>query len=189
VSGATEGVDGRLRCPWGNSTPDYASYHDEEWGRVLHGEVELYERLSLESFQSGLSWITILRKRESFRNALKGFDPAKVARFGDKDVVRLMADTGIVRNRAKIDAAIRNARAVVDLDGGLDALLWSFAPAGHQLPVHGGDVPAITDESKAMAKELKKRGFAFLGPTTCYALMQATGMVDDHLADCWVSGR
>jgi DNA-3-methyladenine glycosylase I len=189
VSGVVVGEDGKPRCPWGLSTPDYVSYHDDEWGRVLHGDAALYERLCLEAFQSGLSWITILRKRESFRKAFKGFDPAKVAKFGDKDVVRLMADAGIVRNRAKIDAAIRNARLVVELDGGLDELLWSFAPADRPLPKANEDVPAVTDESKAMAKALKKRGFAFLGPTTCYALMQATGMVNDHLADCWVSDR
>jgi DNA-3-methyladenine glycosylase I len=189
VSGAVAGVDGKLRCPWGLSTPDYVSYHDDEWGRVLHGESALYERLCLESFQSGLSWITILRKRASFRAAFASFDPVKVASFGDADVARLMADVGIVRNRAKIDATIRNARAVLELDGGLDELLWSFAPKSRPLPKNNSEVPAVTDESKAMAKELKKRGFAFLGPTTCYALMQATGMVNDHLVDCWVAGR
>jgi DNA-3-methyladenine glycosylase I len=189
VTGTVAGADGKLRCPWGVSTPDYVSYHDDEWGRVLHGESALYERLCLESFQSGLSWITILRKRESFRAAFAAFDPAKVASFGDADVARLMADVGIVRNRAKIDAAIRNARAVLDLDGGLDDLLWSFAPESRPLPKNNTEVPAVTDESKAMAKELKRRGFAFLGPTTCYALMQATGMVNDHLADCWVAGK
>jgi len=189
VTGSVAGADGKPRCPWGVSTPDYVSYHDDEWGRVLHGEAALYERLCLESFQSGLSWITILRKRESFRAAFKRFDPVKVASFGDADVTRLMADAGIVRNKAKIDAAIRNARAVLDLDGGLDKLLWSFAPAARPLPKDTSEVPAVTDESKAMAKELKKRGFAFLGPTTCYALMQATGMVNDHLVDCWVSDR
>jgi DNA-3-methyladenine glycosylase I len=185
VSGATVGADGRTRCAWGNSTPDYAAYHDEEWGVPLHGEVALFERLSLEAFQSGLSWITILRKRDSFRAAFHDFQPAKVAAFGDDDVARLLADAGIVRNRAKIEATIRNARAIADLDVPLDELLWSFAPATHRRPRRTADVPAVTDESKAMAKTLKKRGFAFVGPTTCYALMQATGMVDDHLADCW----
>ncbi|TDP93810.1 DNA-3-methyladenine glycosylase I [Labedaea rhizosphaerae] len=189
MTGSVAGADGKLRCPWGVSTPDYVDYHDEEWGRVLHGDAALYERLCLEAFQSGLSWITILRKRESFRAAFKRFDPVKVAAFGEKDVARLMADAGIVRNRAKIDAAIRNARLVVELDGGLDELLWSFAPERRPRPKDTSEVPAVTDESKAMAKALKKRGFAFLGPTTCYALMQATGMVDDHLADCWVSDR
>ncbi|WP_116204733.1 DNA-3-methyladenine glycosylase I [Amycolatopsis circi] len=179
------GEDGIARCSWGNSAPDYAIYHDEEWGVPLHGEAELYERLCLESFQSGLSWITILRKRENFRKAFRGFAPEKVARFGEKDVERLMQDAGIVRNRAKIEAAVKNARAVANLDIPLDKLLWSFAPTKHRRPRTMADVPAITDESKAMAKDLKKRGFAFLGPTTCYALMQATGMVDDHVKDCF----
>ncbi|MGV9300626.1 DNA-3-methyladenine glycosylase I [Amycolatopsis sp. NPDC003676] len=179
------GEDGIARCSWGNSAPDYATYHDEEWGVPLHGEAELYERLCLESFQSGLSWITILRKRENFRKAFRGFVPEKVARFGEKDVERLMQDAGIVRNRAKIEAAVKNARAVADLDIPLDKLLWSFAPTKHRRPRTMADVPAITDESKAMAKDLKKRGFAFLGPTTCYALMQATGMVDDHVKGCF----
>jgi len=185
VSGATLGSDGRKRCAWGNSTPDYAAYHDEEWGVPLHGEVALFERLSLEAFQSGLSWITILRKREGFRAAFQGFRPVKVAKFGDADVARLLTDTGIVRNRAKIEATIRNARAIAELDVPLDELLWSFAPAKHRRPRRLADVPAVTEESTVMAKTLKKRGFAFVGPTTCYALMQATGMVDDHIAGCW----
>ncbi|WP_054056288.1 DNA-3-methyladenine glycosylase I [Alloactinosynnema sp. L-07] len=176
----------RPRCPWGDSTPDYAAYHDEEWGVPLRGRDAMFERVSLEAFQSGLSWITILRKREGFRRAFAGFVPEVVAGFTDADVARLMADAGIVRNRAKIDATIGNARAILDLDRPLDDLLWSFAPSGPRLrPVTLADVPAVTDESKAMAKELKKRGFAFVGPTTCYALMQATGMVDDHIAACW----
>jgi len=179
------GADGVARCMWGNSTPDYADYHDKEWGVPLHGEDVLYERLTLESFQSGLSWLTILRKREAFRKAFKQFKPAKVARFGDADVERLLQDAWIVRNRAKILAAITNARAIAALDEPLDELLWSFAPASHPRPRTMSDVPAVTDDSKAMAKELKKRGFAFLGPTTCYALMQATGMVDDHVEGCF----
>jgi DNA-3-methyladenine glycosylase I len=182
------GADGVARCSWGNSTPDYASYHDEEWGVPLHGQDELYERLCLESFQSGLSWITILRKREGFRKAFKQFKPVKVAKFGDADVERLMQDASIVRNRAKILAAINNAKAIASLDTSLDDLLWSFAPSAQVRPKTMADVPAITDESKAMAKELKKRGFVFLGPTTCYALMQATGMVDDHVEDCFRAG-
>jgi DNA-3-methyladenine glycosylase I len=182
------GVDGIARCSWGNSSPDYAEYHDTEWGVPLHGRDELYERLCLESFQSGLSWITILRKRENFRRAFLGFVPEKVAAFSEDDVSRLMADASIVRNRAKILAAITNARAIAELDVSLDDLLWSFAPASHKRPRVMADVPAITDESKAMAKELKKRGFAFLGPTTCYALMQATGMVDDHVQGCFRAG-
>jgi DNA-3-methyladenine glycosylase I len=184
-----------VRCAWGDSTPEYAAYHDDEWGVELHGETALYERLTLESFQSGLSWLTILRKRESFRRAFAGFSPAAVAEFGDADVARLMADASIVRNRAKIDAALRNARAVRALDVPLDDLLWSFAPRRPRArPATLADVPATSPESVAMAKELKRRGFTFLGPTTCYALMQATGMVDDHVATCFralppVSGR
>jgi DNA-3-methyladenine glycosylase I len=178
----------RERCPWANSAPEYLTYHDEEWGVPLHGETALFERLALEGFQSGLSWITILRKRPAFRKAFARFNPRKVAAFGPADVERLMADTGIVRNRAKIDATIRNAQAIMELDVPLDKLLWSFAPDDHPRPRSIADVPAITPESKAMAKELKKRGFAFVGPTTCYALMQATGMVDDHIAACWRSG-
>jgi len=187
VSGATPGADGKPRCPWGNSAQDYVAYHDDEWGVPLRGESALYERLTLEAFQSGLSWLTILRKREGFRRAFAGFEPKVVAEFGDADVARLMADTSIVRNRAKIDAAIRNARAIADLDVPLDELLWSFAPdpATRPRPATLAEVPAITAESTAMAKALKKRGFAFVGPTTAYALMQATGMVDDHIVGCW----
>lgn len=184
------GTDGVARCPWGNSAPDYAEYHDTEWGVPLHGQDELYERLCLEAFQSGLSWLTILRKREGFRRTFAGFVPEKVAAFSDEDVVRLLADRSIVRNRAKIAAAITNARAIAELDRPLDDLLWSFAPPEPrpERPRTMTDVPAITPESKAMAKELKRRGFAFVGPTTCYALMQATGMVDDHLAGCFRAG-
>ncbi|WP_148572715.1 DNA-3-methyladenine glycosylase I [Nocardioides caldifontis] len=179
------GPDGVPRCPWALSTPDYVTYHDEEWGRPLRGDRELYERLTLEAFQSGLSWLTILRKRDGFRRAFDGFDPAAVAGYDDADVHRLLSDTAIVRNRAKVEAAIHNARAVVELDGGLTELLWSFAPPpGRPAPRTLADVPATTPESTAMAKELKRRGFRFVGPTTAYALMQATGMVDDHLADC-----
>ncbi|CCH28197.1 DNA-3-methyladenine glycosylase I [Actinosynnema sp. NPDC047251] len=174
-----------IRCPWGDSTPDYHDYHDTEWGVELHGDVALFERMCLESFQSGLSWITILRKRENFRTAFDGFVPAVVAEYGQDDFDRLMADAGIVRNRAKINATINNARAVGELDVPLDDLLWSFAPETHERPATFADVPAVTAESKAMAKELKRRGFVFLGPTTCYALMQATGMVDDHIAACF----
>ncbi|MFS8101355.1 DNA-3-methyladenine glycosylase I [Lentzea alba] len=173
------------RCPWGDSTPDYMDYHDTEWGVELHGTDALYERMSLEAFQSGLSWITILRKRPAFRVAFADFAPKLVAEFGPADVERLMADAGIVRNRMKIEAAIHNARVIVEEDLDLDALLWSFAPTDHVRPATFADVPAITAESKAMAKELKRRGFKFLGPTTCYALMQATGMVDDHIATCF----
>jgi DNA-3-methyladenine glycosylase I len=177
------------RCAWGNSTPEYAAYHDEEWGTPLRGDDALFERLCLEAFQSGLSWITILRKRPAFRAAFAGFAIDAVAAFTDEDQARLMADAGIVRNRAKIAAAVRNARAAQDLPGGLSELLWSFAPAGPcPRPATLADVPATTPESVAMAKELKRRGFVFVGPTTAYALMQATGMVDDHVADCFRAG-
>jgi len=190
TSDTTSGADdGRTRCPWALSTPDYVAYHDEEWGRPVRGDGALYERMSLEAFQSGLSWITILRKREAFRRAFAGFDPAVVAQYDDADVARLLADAGIVRNRAKIEATVANARVVRDLDGGLTDLLWSFAPTPPQpAPRTLADVPAVTPESTAMAKELKRQGFRFVGPTTAYALMQATGMVDDHLAACWRRG-
>nr|WP_174257892.1 DNA-3-methyladenine glycosylase I [Phytoactinopolyspora alkaliphila] len=172
------------------STADYVVYHDTEWGRPVHGDAALYERLTLEAFQSGLSWLTILRKRESFRRAFANFDPAVVARFGDDDVGRLMADASIVRNGAKINAAIANARAVCRLqeaggDEALDALIWSFAPdGGRPAPRSLTDVPATTPESKALARALKKAGFAFVGPTTAYATMQAAGLVNDHLEGC-----
>ncbi|EHR49230.1 DNA-3-methyladenine glycosylase I [Saccharomonospora marina XMU15] len=181
------GSDGMARCAWGNSAPDYAAYHDTEWGVALRGQRQLFERLSLEAFQSGLSWLTILRKREGFRSAFAGFDPERVAAFTDDDVDRLLADASIVRNRAKIRATVNNARAVLALDAPLDELLWSFAPDSgtRQRPRSMAEVPATTPESKAMARELKKRGFAFVGPTTCYAMMQAVGMVDDHVEGCF----
>ena len=185
MSAVVIGPDGLARCSWGAGTPDYLPYHDEEWGKPLHGDTALFERVSLEAFQSGLSWITILRKRPAFRAAFAGFDPARVAAFDDADVERLLADAGIVRNRAKVLATIANARAVLALDGSLDDLLWSFAPDPPRPAPSGlGDVPAVTAESTAMAKELKRRGFRFVGPTTAYALMQATGMVNDHVAGC-----
>jgi DNA-3-methyladenine glycosylase I len=183
--------DGLVRCDWALGRPGstdfelYRDYHDQEWGRPLHGRVPLFERMSLEAFQSGLSWLIILRKRENFRRAFSGFEIEKVARYTDADVARLMADQGIVRNRAKIDATIANARAAADVDD-LSELLWSFAPAPRSRPASIADVPATTPESTAMARELKRRGFRFVGPTTAYALMQATGMVDDHLRTCWV---
>ncbi|MEU7577989.1 DNA-3-methyladenine glycosylase I [Streptomyces sp. NPDC041068] len=186
-NGAVPGPDGALRCPWGLSTEDYVAYHDEEWGRPVHGDDALYERLCLEAFQSGLSWITILRRREGFRAAFADFEIASVARFTDEDRDRLLADPGIIRNRAKIDATLANARVLADWpEGELDSLIWSFAPdpATRKAPRTLADVPAITDESTALSKELKKRGIRFVGPTTAYALMQACGLVDDHLADC-----
>jgi len=187
TSGLVVGADGRARCSWGGSTPDYVPYHDNEWGRVVRGDDALFERMCLEAFQSGLSWITILRKREAFRAGFAGFKIDKVAAFSEADATRLMGDPGIVRNRMKVDAAMNNARVAADLPGGLSELLWSFAPDPRPArPRSGAEVPATTAESKAMAKELKRRGFKFVGPTTAYALMQATGMVDDHLAGCWV---
>jgi DNA-3-methyladenine glycosylase I len=174
------------RCGWATSAPEYLTYHDEEWGTPLHGDDALYERLCLEAFQSGLSWITILRKRPAFREAFAGFRIPAVAEFTDDDVARLMADAGIVRNRAKVAAAIGNARVALELPEGLSALLWSFAPTGPRpRPRTLAEVPATSPESVAMAKDLKRRGFAFVGPTTAYALMQATGMVDDHVATCF----
>ncbi|NUT26291.1 MAG: DNA-3-methyladenine glycosylase I [Streptomyces sp.] len=184
---AIAGPDGALRCPWALSTPDYVTYHDEEWGRPVHGDDALYERLSLEAFQSGLSWITILRRREGFRTAFAGFEIAKVATFTDADKDRLLTDEGIIRNRAKIDATIANARVLADWSpGDLDALIWSHAPDPTTRPVPKvlGDVPAVTPESTALSKALKKRGLRFVGPTTAYALMQACGLVDDHLETC-----
>jgi DNA-3-methyladenine glycosylase I len=179
--------DGRVRCGWATSAPEYVAYHDDEWGRPLRGVPAMFERLSLEAFQSGLSWLVILRKRPAFRAAFAGFDPAVVAGFGAADVERLLADRGIVRNRRKIEATVANARAVLDLDTPLDELLWSFAPepARHPRPAALADVPAVSPESTAMAAELKRRGLRFVGPTTCYALMQAAGLVDDHVAGCW----
>ncbi len=177
-------VDGR--CWWGVSTPEYVRYHDEEWGRPVRDDRALFEKLCLEAFQSGLSWLTILRKRENFRAAFAGFEIERVAAFGDADVERLLADAGIVRNRAKIEAAIANARAVTALDVPLAELLWSVAPAARARPRTPADVPASTPESVARAKELKRRGFRFVGPTTAYAMMQACGLVDDHIEGCLV---
>jgi DNA-3-methyladenine glycosylase I len=182
------GPDGKSRCWWCLGSDDYLAYHDEEWGRPLHGESELFERLTLEAFQSGLSWLTILRKRENFRRAFDGFDAEKVATYGAREVKRLMADAGIVRNRKKIDAAITNAKALRELHaagGTLDELIWSFAPEDAKpAPETLSDLEPITPESKALAKELKKRGFVFVGPTTAYATMEAVGVVNDHLAGC-----
>ncbi|WP_435218145.1 DNA-3-methyladenine glycosylase I [Streptomyces sp. bgisy034] len=184
---AVAGPDGALRCPWALSTPDYVTYHDEEWGRPVHGDDALFERLSLEAFQSGLSWITILRRREGFRAAFAGFEIAKVATFTDADKDRLLADSGIIRNRAKVEATMANARALAEwTPGDLDDLIWSHAPdpAARPAPKTLADVPAVTPESTALSKALKKRGLRFVGPTTAYALMQACGLVDDHLQAC-----
>ncbi|AUZ87589.1 DNA-3-methyladenine glycosylase I [Arthrobacter agilis] len=185
---AVPGSDGRLRCGWAVSSAEYERYHDEEWGRRVPTEAGLFERLSLEAFQSGLSWITILRKREAFRTAFAGFDPAAVARFGPGDVERLMNDAGIVRNRQKIEATISNAAALLALPDGttLGSLLEAHRPLQEAVPATLADVPAITPESTALARELRSFGFRFVGPTTAYAMLQATGYVDDHLRDCWV---
>ncbi|MFE5756465.1 DNA-3-methyladenine glycosylase I [Streptomyces massasporeus] len=184
---ALAGPDGELRCPWALSAPEYMAYHDEEWGRPVHGDDALFERLSLEAFQSGLSWITILRRRPGFRAAFADFKIASVAAFTDEDRERLLADAGIIRNRAKIDATLANARALTAWSPGeLDELIWSHAPdpAGRPVPKTLSDVPPVTPESTALSKALKKRGLRFVGPTTAYALMQACGLVDDHLETC-----
>ncbi|MFB7496862.1 DNA-3-methyladenine glycosylase I [Streptomyces sp. NPDC056161] len=184
---ALAGPDGALRCPWALSTEDYVAYHDEEWGRPVHGDDALFERLSLEAFQSGLSWITILRRRPGFRAAFAEFRIQKVAAFTEEDRERLLADPGIIRNRAKIDATVGNARVLADWSPGeLDTLIWSYAPdpATRPAPKTVSDVPPVTPESTALSKDLKKRGLRFVGPTTAYALMQACGLVDDHLEAC-----
>lgn len=191
--------DGDLRCPWvydvrGAPIDVYVAYHDGEWGKALHGDAALFERISLEAFQSGLSWLTILRKRPAFREAFAGFDPWVVANFDDSDRARLLADRRIVRNRAKVDATLSNARAVVRMceahgDGALDRVVWQHAPASAGKPTRPApqtitDVPAVTPESDRLARALKASGFRFIGPTTAYALMQAIGMVNDHLEGC-----
>ena len=196
------GPDGRLRCPWALSAPEELPYHDEEWGRPVRDDRGIFERLCLEAFQSGLSWLTILRKRENFRAAFDGFDPAVVAGFGPGDVTRLLGDAGIIRNRAKITAVIGNARAALAVPGGLAALVWAYAedpavarPAAPAStgpvttgPVTTADVPAWTPASKALARELKGYGFSFTGPVTVYATFEACGVVDDHLRGCFRRG-
>ncbi|MEU2204057.1 DNA-3-methyladenine glycosylase I [Microbacterium oleivorans] len=183
------GPDGLLRCGWVGDDAEYRRYHDEEWGRPLHGDPALFEKMSLEGFQAGLSWITILRKRPRFREVFAEFDPVTVAAFDEADVDRLMADAGIIRNRAKILATIGNARLVTEMaPGELDAFMWSFAPASHRRPETFAEVPATTAESDAMSKALRGRGFRFVGSTTMYALMQSTGMVDDHVSGCHRAG-
>ncbi|WUH78868.1 DNA-3-methyladenine glycosylase I [Streptomyces sp. NBC_00435] len=176
-----------MRCPWGLATEEYLAYHDTEWGRPVHGDDALYERLCLEAFQSGLSWLTILRRREGFRAAFAGFEIARVAEFGAADAERLLGDEGIIRNRAKIEATLANAKTLAGWEPGeLDALIWSHAPAGRRraAPRSTAEIPAVTPESTALAKALKKAGIRFVGPTTAYALMQACGLVNDHLAQC-----
>jgi DNA-3-methyladenine glycosylase I len=186
LRGAVAGADGRLRCPWGvSAAPEYVTYHDEEWGRAVRGDQAIFERLCLEAFQSGLSWLIILRKRENFRKAFAGFDIPSVAAFTETDVDRLLADAGIVRNRAKINAAIGNARAALELPEGLSDLVWSYAEAGRPAPRTLADLPAKTPASTALAKELRKRGFVFTGPVTVYAAMEACGLVNDHLEECF----
>lgn len=192
AQGLTIGADSRVRCSWVGADSQYLRYHDEEWGSPLHGDRALFEKLSLEGFQAGLSWITILRKRDTFRRAFGDFEPTVVADFTSDDVERLMAEDGIVRNHAKILATIGNAQLVRDLigpePGSFDRLMWSFAPARRSAsPATASEIPASTPESEALSRELKRRGFRFVGPTTLYALMQSSGMVDDHVAGCWRS--
>ena len=183
------GPDEIARCAWVGDDPEYRRYHDEEWGTPLHGDRALFEKMSLEGFQAGLSWITILRTRPRFREVFAGFEPETVAQFGEADVERLMTDAGIIRNRAKILATIGNARLVVDMaPGELDEFMWSFAPAPGRRPRSLADVPATTPESDALSKALRARGFRFVGSTTMYALMQSSGMVDDHVEECWRAG-
>ncbi|MEJ7707824.1 MAG: DNA-3-methyladenine glycosylase I [Nocardioidaceae bacterium] len=179
------GADGKVRCDWAGSAPDYLAYHDDEWGRPIRSDNAIFERLTLEAFQSGLSWLTILRKRQAFRAAFANFDIATVAAFDEADQTRLLSDVGIVRNRAKVAAAISNARAALAVERGLASLIWGFAPEKREAPSTTSDVPAQTAESRALANELKKRGFVFVGPITAYALMQAAGLVNDHVRDCW----
>jgi DNA-3-methyladenine glycosylase I len=177
-----------VRCQWvPEADPAYVAYHDDEWGVPLHGEQKLFELLTLEGAQAGLSWSTILKKREGYRAAFEGFDPARVAKYDEREVDRLLADPGIVRNRLKVESTIANARAVVELDGGLDELLWSFVDGSPKVNAFRtlDEIPAETAESKAMSKELKRRGFRFVGPTVCYAFMQAAGLVNDHTVDCF----
>ena len=186
------GADGtarRARCPWCGDDPLYVAYHDQEWGVPCHDERALFEFLILEGAQAGLSWITILRKRENYRRAYHGFDPRKIARYGEKDVARLLADAGIVRNRLKVAASIDNARATLELyeqGGSLDSLLWQFVDGRPRINrwKSMSEIPAITPQAEAMSKELKRRGFRFIGPTVMYAHMQASGMVNDHLVTC-----
>jgi DNA-3-methyladenine glycosylase I len=187
--GTERSEDGRRRCAWGYPS-ELAPYHDDEWGRPVADDTRLYEKLCLEGFQSGLSWLTILRKREGFRKAFAGFDPVKVANYTDQDIARLLTDASIVRHRGKIEATIANARATLEVQtqiGSLAALVWSFEPKRRRaVPLVLGDLPATTPESTALSKELRRRGFRFVGPTTVYAAMQALGVVNDHVKGCYV---
>ena len=188
MTGLHVGEDGVARCWWCGTDPLYVDYHDTEWGVPVHGDREQFERLVLESFQSGLSWITILRRRDGFRAAFADFNPHVIAGFGSHDRERLMTDPGIIRNTAKIEATIHNAAIVASMidhePGALDDLIWSHAPKSNPRRITRDDIPAITPESEALAKALKKRGFRFVGPTTAYAHMQAVGVVNDHVAGC-----
>ena len=188
MDGLAIGADGIARCGWCGDDALYCAYHDNEWGRELRGDDALFELLSLEGFQAGLSWLTILRKREAFRAAFAGFSLERVAEFGERDVERLLGDAGIIRHRGKIEATIGNAGAALEIEGGLSELVWSFAPPPRpRRPVALGELPAATEESTALSKELRRRGFRFVGPTTVYAFMQSAGLVDDHLEGCFVT--
>jgi DNA-3-methyladenine glycosylase I len=192
MNGIVVGEDGVARCWWADSTADYRAYHDTEWGFPVADDQRLFEKLSLEGFQAGLSWLTILRKREAFRRAFAGFEYARVARFGEDDVARLLADAGIVRHRGKIEATINNAGRAVELageHGSLARFIWSFEPDQHAPELDRAGLPSITSESRALARELKRRGWRFVGPTTVYAFMQAMGLVNDHLTGCQVRAR
>jgi DNA-3-methyladenine glycosylase I len=184
------GEDGRSRCRWVAADAEYVRYHDEEWGRPLHGDRALFEKMCLEGFQAGLSWITILRKRPEFRKVFHGFEPDRVALMGDDEIDAAMLNAGIIRNRAKVLSTIKNAKLTLELTrgapGAFDELMWSFAPAPRENRLTSmSQIPAVTDESIAMSKALRKLGFGFVGPTTMYALMQSAGMVDDHVTGCW----
>ncbi|MFD4420377.1 DNA-3-methyladenine glycosylase I [Agromyces sp. NPDC058484] len=183
-----EGDDGRSRCAWGANDPEYRRYHDEEWGTPQHDPGRLFEKVCLEGFQAGLSWITVLRRRPAFREVFYGFDAERVASMTEADVERLLGDARIIRHRGKIEATIQNARATLALEVPLDELLWGFAPPQRAAPLTFAELPAVTAESEAMSTMLRKLGFRFVGPTTMYALMQAAGMVDDHLAGCFRAG-
>ena len=189
--GLVRGTDGAVRCAGAAASADYREYHDSEWGRPVRGDIALFERITLEAFQSGLSWITVLRKRPALREVFAGFDPSLIANFNDRDVERLMANPSIIRNRRKIDATILNARAMLGLwekygPLGLTELIWSHAPTSRARPDRLSDIPATSLESVRLSKALKQQGFTFIGPTTLYASMQACGLVDDHVRGCYV---